>query len=320
MDSMFLHRVTSLPGVDTALTPRRLWAAWTWEPLVLLSLALAAGLYCRGYNRLWQRAGTGRGVRAWQVEAYGAGIAVVFIALVSPLDALSSDLFAAHMVQHLLLMLVAAPLIVAGRPQTAMLWALSQPGRQRLGRWSRWPGLRGSWQILRRPPAAWLLATAALWLWHLPVLYQAALRSENVHALEHACLLGTALLFWYVLAEQSGGRRRRYGATIAYVLSMALQSSVLGVVLVFSRPWYPAYAATTAAWNLTPAEDQQIAGLIMWIPAGAIYLIAVLAVIVRWAAADEAAAGRCTPHATRPAAAAAVPAEGDNVAGLADAQ
>ncbi len=292
MDRLPLQFLPLLADGNSTLARRDLLLAWTWEAAVLIGLALAVGLYFRGIHRLWQRAGVGRGVRIWQVAAYAGGITTVFIALISPLDALSADLFAAHMVQHLLLILVAAPLLVAGGPMLPFLWALPEPWRRDAGRMSRTRGLRGLWRVLKRPPVAWLLAAGALWLWHLPLLYQAALRDVNVHALEHAFLLGTALLFWYVLAEQTGRRRRQYGPAIVYVLTMGLQSSILGVVIAFSRPWYPAYAATTALWHLTPAEDQQIAGLTMWIPAGALYLFAVLALIVRWFAADEAAAAR----------------------------
>lgn len=308
----------------TTVTRRNLLAAWTWEVAVLIGLALAAGLYLRGIHRLWQRAGAGRGVRVWQVVAYAGGVTAIFVALISPLDALSAQLFAAHMVQHLLLILVAAPLLVAGAPRLPFLWALPESWRRRTGRWSRSRGLRGVLRVLTRPPVAWLLAAAVLWLWHLPLLYQAALRNENIHAIEHACLLGTALLFWHVLAEQTGRRHRHYGAAIVYLLTMGLQSSVLGVAIAFSRPWYPAYAATTALWQLTPAEDQQIAGLTMWIPAGAIYLVAVLALIVRWIAADEADAIRRERPRLRselqPETGSAAPVESDRASALSEAR
>jgi putative membrane protein len=123
-------------------------------------------------------------------------------------------------------------------------------------------------------------------------LYQAALRSQPVHAIEHVCLLGTALLFWRAALIHRGRGHLSYAGAIAYVFSMALQSSVLGVVIACSRPWYAAYAAYTTAWGMTPAEDQQIAGLIMWIPAGAIYLLMVVLLIVRWTVAAERNAER----------------------------
>ncbi len=290
------HYPPLMAGADIPLVHRNLLVAWTWEIAVLLSLVLATGLYFCGIHRLWQRAGAGHGVRTWQAAAYAGGLATVFVALISPLDALSADLFAAHMVQHLLLILVAAPLLVVGAPLLPFLWALPESWRRRTGRLSRARGIRSTWRVLGNPPVAWMLAAGVLWLWHLPVLYQAALRDGTIHAIEHFCLLGTALLFWYVLAEQTGRRRRRYGMAIVYVLTMGLQSSILGVLIAFSQPWYPAYTATTALWHLTPAEDQQIAGLTMWIPAGVIYLLAVLALIVRWIGTDEAAAA----HTERP--------------------
>ena len=123
--------------------PHDLPAAWSWEPTVLLGLALGAWAYRRGVRSLWRRAGRGRGLARRRVVAFAGGMLALFLALVSPLDALGAALFSAHMVQHLLLVLVAAPLLVLGMPQTPLLWALDQPGRRRLGRrWRRSPALR----------------------------------------------------------------------------------------------------------------------------------------------------------------------------------
>jgi putative membrane protein len=274
-----------------------LWTAWSVEPSVLLALLLAASLYLRGVERLWQRAGTGRGVRVWQVEAFFAGLATLVIALISPLDAMSADLFSAHMLQHLLLILIAPPLLVVGNPILPLLWALPIAWRRRLGRWQRRRQLRAVWATLTTPAVAWALSAAILWLWHLPVLFQAALRNQAVHSVEHLCLLGTALLFWYVLINRCGRRRFGYGAAVAYVFAAAFQCSILGIYMAFSSPWYPAYAATAALWRLTPAQDQQIAGLLMWIPSGIVYLLAGLGLFARWIGAAEREAERREAHA-----------------------
>ncbi|HEX2188904.1 MAG TPA: cytochrome c oxidase assembly protein, partial [Longimicrobiaceae bacterium] len=160
------------------------------------------------------------------------------------------------------------------------------------GGWARGGRVRAAWGALTAPSAAWLLHAAAIWLWHLPALYQATLASDAVHGLQHLSFLGTALLFWWALAH---GRRGRtgYGAAVLALFTTALHSGGLGALLTFSpRPWYPAYAESTAAWGLTPLEDQQLAGLIMWIPAGVSYLIAGLLLLAGWMRESERRAVR----------------------------
>jgi cytochrome c oxidase assembly factor CtaG len=121
----------------------------------------------------------------------------------------------------------------------------------------------------------------AIWVWHAPRLYDAAVTSALVHALQHASFLGSALLFWWALIHGRNGRLR-YGASVLYIFTTALHTTALGAVLsLASRPLYPAYAST-AAWGLTPLEDQQLAGLIMWVPAGIAYLVAALGLMAEW--------------------------------------
>jgi putative membrane protein len=201
----------------------------------------------------------------------------------------------------LLLILVAAPLVILGLPNLAWLWALPLRWRRALGRLCASGAIRVPWLFLRRPPIAWAVSVVALWGWHLPALYEAALRYQPMHILEHACLFGSALLFWYLLICQTGRHGFGYGSALAYTLTMAAQGTILGIAMTFSpAPWYPAYAGTTGAWGITPMQDQQLAGLSMWIPAGAIYLATALAVCVRWMAAEEREAGRHEQQATKP--------------------
>lgn len=269
--------------------PDNLWRAWSWEPGVLLALVLAAWLYLRGMRTLWQRAGSGRVVRLWQVASFGGGLAALFIALISPLNTFSGALFSAHMIQHLLLFLAAAPLLALGAPLVPWLWALPRPVRYAVGRgWRQAGAVRALWRGLTHPLVVWVLHTLALWLWHLPGLYQAALERAVVHELEHATFLGTALLFWWVLFDGGGRRRLSDGAGILYLFTAALQSGALGALLTFARtPLYPIYTSSAAAWNLTVLEDQQLAGVIMWVPAGVVYLVAALILLGRWLAAME---------------------------------
>jgi putative membrane protein len=205
------------------LAPHELWSAWTLDWWILASVFLPAGLYARGLRRLWQRAGAGRGVRRWQAWCFAAGIFALFVALISPLDALGGTLFSAHMLQHVVLMLVAAPLLVLAAPLLPMLWALPIGWRYALGRWARHPDVRGFWYVFSNPVSAWLLHAAALWVWHIPALYEATLYSELVHFAQHAAFAGTALLFWWAAFDFGRRRRLRHGIGTIYVFTTALQ-------------------------------------------------------------------------------------------------
>ena len=261
------------------LAPHDLWSAWSLEPLFTLPLAASAVLYGRGVHRLWARAGRGRGVGAAAVAAFGLGWLLLAIALVSPLHPLGGVLFSAHMAQHELLMVAAAPLLVAGRPLVPMLWALPPRWRTSLGAAARARPIAATWGWLRAPLHAWWLHLSALVVWHLPALYQATLRHEGVHAAQHVSFFGTALLFWWTLLH---ARARRRGAAAGYLFAAMLATSVLGALLTMStRLWYPDYAATTAPWGLMPLQDQELGGIIMWIPGGLSYLLAALWLIGR---------------------------------------
>ncbi|MGH2355348.1 MAG: cytochrome c oxidase assembly protein [Chloroflexota bacterium] len=274
--------------------PHDIWHAWSREPATLLGLALATWVYARGVRALWRRAGQGQGIHSWQAFAFAGGEAALFLALISPLDALGEALFSAHMVQHLLLMVVAAPLLVLGRPLVPLLWTLPARWRRAVGRW--WHGavgVRAAWRAASHPLLVWGLHVGAVWVWHTPGLYQAALRSEVVHIAEHACFLATAVLFWWVLVHARARGRLGYGAGVLYVFAMAVQSGVLGALITFApTAWYPIHQPSVAAWGLTPLEDQQLAGLAMWVPAGLAYTAAALSLFVAWLGEAERAARR----------------------------
>ena len=257
--------------------PHDLWEAWTQAPAVVLGCAFAAWLYWRGVRAFRRRAGRGRTIILWRRGCFAAGIIALLVALASPLDAMAAALFSAHMVQHLLLMMVAAPLLVLGDAGLVSLWGVPVHARRRIGAWwLRRRGLRGTWRMLASAPIAWTLHVAALWAWHLPSMYDRALASEWVHVLEHATFLATALLFWWVLFAPHG-RRLGAGSSLVYLFGAALQSTMLGAVLALARhPLYTAHFGTTRAWGFTALEDQQLAGLLMWVPAGIVYLLALV--------------------------------------------
>ena len=208
-------------------------------------------------------------------------IAALAVALVSPLDALSEALFTAHMVQHLLLMLVAAPLIAFSQLLFALLWGLPQSWRHAFKGWRRFSTLSAAERFVTMPLVAWILHTTALWFWHLPGPYQAALYDGAIHILEHSAFFGTALLYWWTFARTPQSSIQLYGWGVASLFTMGLQSSLLGALLTFSRaPWYSVHAETASLWGLTSLEDQQLAGLIMWIPASIVYIVAALTMLL----------------------------------------
>ena len=277
-----------LPGQALAHAGHLHWTGiettWTWDLWVTLPLALSGGLYATGVARLWRRAGIGRGVRVWQAGCFELGWGLLVLALVAPLHWLGERLFVAHMVEHEILMAVSAPLLIVARPVGAMLWALPQAWRPGIGAIGRVPSLARIWSILTNAPVATILHGAALWVWHIPALYEAALADPWLHWLQHVGFFGTALLFWRALL-QGPERARAYGAAVFYLFATSLHTGFLGILLAIARqPIYPAQTGAASEWGLSPLEDQQLAGLVMWIPAGLVYAGAALALAGLWIA------------------------------------
>lgn len=261
--------------VGAPLAPHDLPGAWTLDPVLLAALAVPAALFWKGARAMPAYA---RGKTRW----FWGGIAALVLALVSPLDRLGDTLFSAHMVQHLVLIGVAAPLLVLAEPLPPMLRALPRRGRRAAARVGRRGGaLRRLLQLLVVPGWALLFHLAALWAWHLPGPYQLALRDQGVHVAEHVSFMVTALAFWWaVLRPLRSGRGE--GAAVALAFVAIVQCGVLGALITFaSHPWYPAHGLGARAWGLTLLEDQQLAGLLMWVPAGIPYLWVALLVLAR---------------------------------------
>jgi cytochrome c oxidase assembly factor CtaG len=263
------------------------FTTWDVEPLVVVGLALSAWLYIRGLRRTWHAAGVGHGIRRWEAGCYAGGWLALLIALLSPLHPMGQALFSAHMTQHEVLMLVAAPLLVLGRPLVVILRALPARWARGLAAASNRRWWADTWAVVSDAFGAWLIHAVVLWMWHVPALFDATLRSDVVHTLQHASFLGSALLFWWAVIH---GRRRAaaYGMAVLYMFTTALHSGLLGVLLASAtRVWYPSYVGTTEQWGLTPLEDQRIGGLIMWIPAGVVYIVAGLAFLAGWMRESE---------------------------------
>lgn len=255
---------------------------WSFDPLVTTCLTFSLTLYVAGGVRLWSRSGTGRKTLGRQFAFFFSGWLVLLVALASPVDIAGSVSFAMHMIQHELLMIVAAPLLVLGRPLGIWIWAFPDAWRKTVGGAVRTNVIRMIWQAITRPLNAWLLHFAALWVWHAPWLFQTALRNDNVHALQHACFLFSALLFWWaVLRELIGGQRR--GMSIVYLFTTMMHTGALGALFAMSGTiWYPYYGASASRFDLSPLEDQQLGGLIMWVPGGLAYVIAGLVLCAGW--------------------------------------
>jgi cytochrome c oxidase assembly factor CtaG len=180
-------------------------------------------------------------------------------------------------------------LLVSGLPRVPLLVAMPTDLRTALRRLGRRPVFRAGWRALSHPVVIWIVATGVLWAWHAPALYQAALRSDLLHALEHATLFGTAVLFWWAVLDPRGRARLGAGRDLLYLFAAGLQGGALGALFTFApNPIYPAYAATAPAWGMSALTDQQLAGLIMWIPFGTIYLTVAAARFVGWLGESEA--------------------------------
>jgi cytochrome c oxidase assembly factor CtaG len=250
---------------------------WSFEGWVVGPLLVSLLWYAVGYVRLRRRSNVAASRHASAGWFLGAWL-VLAVALVTPLHDAGERSFAAHMLEHELLMLVAAPLMVLSRPIGIALWAFPQGVRRALGAFGR--GIGTPWHVLTAPLVATLLQAVALWLWHAPRLFDLALASPGWHVVQHLCFLVSALLFWWAVLH---GRKRRIALSVGCLFFTATVSGALGALMAFSSsPWYAAYAASGMnPHGLTPAEDQQLAGLLMWIPGGVVHAGAGLALLGR---------------------------------------
>ncbi|UCI10512.1 cytochrome c oxidase assembly protein [Mesorhizobium sp. B1-1-8] len=272
-------------------------AGWTLALPITLPLAALALIYALGAGRLWRRSGRGRPERLRRALLFAAGWSVLTVALVSPIHALGERVFSAHMIEHELLMAVAAPLLVAACPGAAFMWALPATLRRGTGKLTHGKMLQALWAFAARPLNATVIHGIAIWIWHIPILFEAALQQGVLHYVQHASFLGTALLFWWVLLPRSG-RQQTYGSSVMHLFFTSLHTGLLGVLLLVSpKLWYPDNASGAALWGLSPIEDQQLAGLVMWVPAGLIYGGAALLLAGFWISSSGT---REATHALRP--------------------
>ncbi len=264
--------------------------SWSWRPEVIIPLVVLGTLFLVGWRRLRAR-GRNVGRRAlgatWRPVSYIAGLLVIALALLSPFDTLVQQLFFTHMIQHLLLIMVAPPLLLLPNPMPFLLWGL--PDRLRLGA----GGIINSLVHKQSPVGRalrWLTTPVVIWFifvvtvigWHDPSLYNAALRSDWVHDLEHLTMFGAGMLFWWKVTGAGPRLHKNMSrvAKIAFILAVIPPNMALGIVLAFSQqPIYAFYSDMPRLWGISALDDQRISGVIMWIPGNMMYFLAALAII-----------------------------------------
>jgi len=246
-----------------------------WDLLVTAGLAAMAVLYARGRGRLG--GAVARRTRLAAV-AFWTGWSAMLVAVLPPLDGLAVQRFSAHMLQHELLMLIGAPLLIAGRAFATALTGLPAPLRTSAVSLLQGAPAGGLWRTLSAPLVAWAVHGVAVWVWHVPALYEGAVRHEALHFVQHATFVGSAILFWSGLIHGRYGRAG-YGASVFYVFTTLVHTGLLGAVFTLApSPLYPLYAARTP----DAVADQQVAGLVMWVPAGFVLTLTGLALFAAW--------------------------------------
>jgi putative membrane protein len=252
-------------------------AVWTFDPWIVTPLVGFAALFIAGSLVLRRRA-TRPQTRALQAVLFCAGWISLAGSLVSPLHWLGEHLFTFHMIEHEIIMAVSAPLLVLANPVGPVLWSLPRAIRVTVGRGMCQNVVRSTWRWLSEGSHATVIHGIAIWIWHAPVIFDAAVNDIAIHRLQHVSFFSTAVLFWW-----SVFRRSETGAAAWHVFITMLHTSVLGALMALApRVLYGAQTATSSAWGLTPLEDQQLAGIIMWVPAGTIYAAAALALMAIW--------------------------------------
>jgi putative membrane protein len=258
--------------------------SWSWRPEILLTLGLAAAVHVMGRRRLKKR-GSAHLVNPWRSAAYFTGLAVLGIALMSPIDVLSGQFFYMHMIQHLLLVMIAAPLLWLADPMPIMMWGLPRGLRTEVGRWLRPDAsFRHVVQSLTKPGLVWLYFVAFLVGWHDPGAYVAALQHELVHDLEHITFFVTALLFWWHVIGSAPHIHRRLspGLRIGYALSVVPATALTGIAIALSNePIYDYYTKVPRLGEMSVMQDQMLGGVIMWIPGSMMYIVAALILIAQ---------------------------------------
>ena len=249
--------------------------SWSCPVGLTLAVVLTGVLYLRGWLRL--HSASVNAIPSWRAGSFFLGLFLIWLAVGSPLAAFDEELLTVHMVQHLLLMTVAPPLLLVGAPVLPLLHALPRKFLQSiLGPLFRSPAMQGIGRVLSQPAFCWLAAAIALLGWHIPAVFTLGLESEAWHAAEHACFLGSGFLFWWPVVQPwpSVPRWPRWSMLI-YLFLATLPCDILSAFLAFcDRVVYTVYLATPKHSVVSALEDQQFAGALMWTCVTLVYLLA----------------------------------------------
>ncbi|HZR39115.1 MAG TPA: cytochrome c oxidase assembly protein [Ktedonobacteraceae bacterium] len=252
---------------------------WNWQPTIVFGTIIAIALYIYAIGPLREKYFPGEQVKMSQATAFLLGIMFIFLSLFSPLDKLGDDyLFSAHMVQHLFLTIVGPPLIVAGLPAWLVQPLLCNRVIFAIGR------------FLTRPLVAFLLYNANFWIWHAPSLYDATLYNDTLHIFEHLTYIALGVIYWWPVFSplKEGWPRLSIGGQVLYIFLGGMPTVALGAGLTFTSPLYAPYIYAPRVWGISPSVDQQLGGLIMWVPANIAYIVVASVLFLRWMLAQDA--------------------------------
>lgn len=277
--------------------------AWDFRPEIAAFQVLLAAIYLNGW---WTLRGKGSSLaNGWRLAAYGGAHSFFVLALMSGIDTFQELLFFIHMTQHLLLVMIVPPLIWLAAPMPIGFWGLPRPWRKALGRlFSRHSPVRKALVEVSAPGVIWLAFTSVLWLWHDPNAYDAAIQNDLLHDLEHITFFGTGLLLWWHIVDAAPRihKRRSYGVRLAIIALTYFQTIILGIgITMWGEVIYQHYTQVPRMWGIAPLTDQTYGGLIMWLPGGMMYLVAVLVLIGLMIKEDERKARLKTRINTRQA-------------------
>jgi putative membrane protein len=259
-------------GLDFWLTQ------WNLEPSILIGTALITGLYLYAVGPYRKRHFPNEPIKTGQTLAFLSGMLIMFLALVSPLDELGdSYLFSAHMVQHLCLTIIGPPLLLLGTPEWMVKKALSNRAIFQVAK------------VLTYAVVAFVLFNVDFWLWHAPPLYNVTLENQSIHILEHLTFILFSLCYWWPIFSPSKDLPPLpIGGQILYLFFSGMPSVLLGAGLTFSPPFYAPYIVAPRIWGISAATDQQLGGLIMWVPVSIFYIIIMSVLFIRWMLQQEA--------------------------------
>lgn len=250
---------------------------WNLAPSLLLGAVLIIGLYCYALGPYHRRFYAHIPLKRWQTVAFFLGVAIMLLALISPLDDLGDDyLFSAHMLQHLCLTTFGPPLLLVGTPE----WMIERLLNNRF--------LFRLLKVLTWAPLAFALYNADFLIWHIPSLYNATLENETTHIFEHLTFIALGIISWWpIFSPSSKLPRLTLGGQILYIFLNGMPAVLLGAGLTFMQPLYAPYLSDPLVWGISHAVDQQIGGLIMWVPVNLFYIVIMSVLFLQWMQRQE---------------------------------